>query len=271
MKSRASTLALSAVAWIGFNAVMLWTAAFLADMAGPRTVDARMRTDPVIALLTDVGLLLMFGVQHSVMARAGVKSTMRRVIPVALERTVYLLATEICLVLLMLLWQPIDGQVWQVSGPAALVLWGLCAAGWALAAWSTYAVDHLELTGLRQAGWTPARAPEGVGALQTRGLYAVVRHPLMTGLLLAFWATLTWVAGILSSPPDPRHTSSSGCASRNVTCGASSAGTTRRMRSVSALSCHCPRATGLALELVADQPTELLDRSVGCVPVAVDE
>lgn len=189
MKSRASTLALSAVAWIGFNAVMLWTAAFLADMAGPRTVDARMRTDPVIALLTDVGLLLMFGVQHSVMARAGVKSTMRRVIPVALERTVYLLATEVCLVLLMLLWQPIDGQLWQVSGPAALVLWGLCAVGWALATWSTYAVDHLELTGLRQSGWTPARAPEDVRALQTRGLYAVVRHPLMTGLLLAFWAT----------------------------------------------------------------------------------
>jgi protein-S-isoprenylcysteine O-methyltransferase Ste14 len=86
-------------------------------------------------------------------------------------------------------WQPWTGQVWSVDGPAAIVLWSMCAAGWVLAIVSTFAVDHLELLGLRQAGWVgPADADKGAG-LQVGGLHGVVRHPLMTGLLLAFWAT----------------------------------------------------------------------------------
>ena len=69
-----------------------------------------------------------------------------------------MLATDVCLALLLVLWQPFGGQVWHVDGPAAVVLWSLFAAGWLLAIASTYAVDHFELTGLRQGGW-PAREP----------------------------------------------------------------------------------------------------------------
>ena len=69
------------------------------------------------------------------------------------------LATDICLVLLLLLWQPCGGQIWHVHGAAAVVLWSLCAAGWLLAIASTFAVDHLELTGLRQAGWAAPPSP----------------------------------------------------------------------------------------------------------------
>ena len=80
-------------------------------------------------------------------------------------------------------------QIWHVDGPAASVLWTLCAAGWVLAIASTFAVDHLELVGLRQAGWAITRDPGPSAGLQVDGLHAIVRHPLMTGLVLAFWAT----------------------------------------------------------------------------------
>ena len=83
----------------------------------------------------------------------------RRRIPASLERTTYVLATDVCLVLLLLLWQPWGGQVWHVDGAAAVALWALCAAGWLLAIASTFAVDHLELIGLRQAGWAAPRDP----------------------------------------------------------------------------------------------------------------
>ena len=118
----------------------------------PRTVDGPVRSTTSRALAIDLALLLLFAVQHSVMARQQVKAWLRRRIPAALERTAYVLATDACLVLLLVLWQPWGGQVWHVGGPAAVALWVLCGAGWVLAVASTFAVDHLELTGLRQAG-----------------------------------------------------------------------------------------------------------------------
>ena len=178
---------MSALGWVGFNVVMLWAVAFLADSLLPRTVDAPHRVATAPAVATDLGLLFLFAAQHSVMARRSVQAWLRRWVPAPLERTTYVLATDVCLALLFLLWQPFGGRVWHVAGIGALVLWSLCAAGWALALAATYAVDQPELMGLRQAGW--GRAPEPVDGLETGGLYAVVRHPLMSGLLLAFWAT----------------------------------------------------------------------------------
>ena len=148
---------LSAAGWFGFVAVMVWTMAFLAGVVVPRTVDGPARTTTARAVAVDLALLLLFAVQHSVMARHQVKSWLRRRTPAALERTTYVLATDICLALLLVLWQPWGGQIWHVGGAAAIVLWSLCAAGWVLAIVSTFAVDHLELMGLRQAGWAAAR------------------------------------------------------------------------------------------------------------------
>ena len=112
-------LFLSAVAWAGFIAVTLWTVAFLAGVVVSRTVDGPPRTNAAVAVTVDLALLLLFAVQHSVMARPQVKAWLRRRIPAALERTSYVLATDICLVLLLVLWQPWGGQVWHVHGPAS--------------------------------------------------------------------------------------------------------------------------------------------------------
>jgi protein-S-isoprenylcysteine O-methyltransferase Ste14 len=188
MQRRPLHLVLSLAGWAGFNAVVVWTMAFLADVGVPRTVDGPHRTGTASAVATDLALLLIFAVQHSVMARSGAKAVLRRHVPAALERTVYVLATDGCLVLMLLLWQPFGGTLWSIEGPLAVVLWALCATGWLIAVAATWAVDHFELTGLRQAGWAAPR-PLVASGLQVRGMYAVVRHPLMTGLLIAFWAT----------------------------------------------------------------------------------
>lgn len=182
-------LFISATAWLGFNAVTVWTMVFLADEVIPRTVDGPARTTTGWAITIDLALLLLFAVQHSVMARRSVKSWLSRRMPAAVERTTYVWATNACLVLLLALWQPWGGDLWHLHGAAAFVLWAVCAAGWALAIASTFAVDHLELIGLRQAGWARPRDVDTGAGLQVSGLHAIVRHPLMTGLLLAFWAT----------------------------------------------------------------------------------
>jgi protein-S-isoprenylcysteine O-methyltransferase Ste14 len=182
-------LLLSAGGWAGFAAVIVWAMAFLADEVVPRTVDGAARMTTARAVTVDLGLLLLFAVQHTVMARRQVKVWLRRRIPEVVERATYVLAADICLALLLALWQPWGGQVWDVGGAASVVLWSLCAAGWVLAITSTFAVDHLELLGLRQAGWAADRRSDGSGGLRVGGLHALVRHPLMTGLLLAFWAT----------------------------------------------------------------------------------
>lgn len=191
MSRRIALLAVSAAAWCGFVAVTLWTMTFLAGVGLPRTVDGPGRLPTGWAVAVDLALLLLFAVQHSVMARRPAKAWLRRHVPAELERTTYVLATDVCLALLLALWQPWDQAVWHVDGVAAYGLWALSAAGWALAIAATYAVDHLELFGLRQAGWGAHPGP-GAGApeaLQVGGLHAIVRHPLMTGMVLAFWAT----------------------------------------------------------------------------------
>ncbi len=185
---RLLVLLVSALGWVGFALVTLWAVVFLADVVVPRTVDGTHRLGAAAAVVTDVGLLLLFAVQHSVMARYGFKTWLRRRIPVSLERAVYVLTTDVVLGLLLVCWQPFGGSVWQFDGAAAAVLWGIYGVGWVWAVAATFAVDHLELVGMRQAGWCATAAGKAAG-LQTQGLHALVRHPLMTGLLVTVWAT----------------------------------------------------------------------------------
>jgi methanethiol S-methyltransferase len=194
MSRRPASLLLSAAGWSGFVAVTAWTTAFLADVVVPRTVDGAPRTSTALAITVDLALLMLFALQHSVMARRSVKSWLARRLPPALERTTFVLATDVCLALLLWLWQPWGGQVWNITGAGAAIVWSFYAAGWLLALAATFAIDHLELMGLRQAGWAAAAGAgrasgSSGGGLHVGGLYAFVRHPLMTGLLLAFWAT----------------------------------------------------------------------------------
>ena len=148
-----------------------------------------MRATAGLAVATDVALLLLFALQHTVMARRPVKRALERLLPRELERTAFVLATVACLALLLVLWQPLGGWVWHVDGPWALVLWVGFVAGWVLTVVSTFLVDHLEFVGLRQTWWTGTADALAPPPFVSGGLYAIVRHPMMVGLLVAFWCT----------------------------------------------------------------------------------
>jgi methanethiol S-methyltransferase len=152
-----------------------------------------------LAVLVDAGLLALFGLQHSVMARPGFKRAWTRAVPREMERSVYVLLSSAVLVLLMWQWRPIATPVlWHADAAwTAALAWFVMILGVAVLLWATFLIDHFELFGLRQ-GWQALRARELRGpAFVTPWLYRIVRHPLYVGWLLIFWGTPTMSAGHL--------------------------------------------------------------------------
>jgi protein-S-isoprenylcysteine O-methyltransferase Ste14 len=190
--------AYAVLAYAAFLLVSAWGVLFLADSSvAPTSVDGPARGPWEQSLAVDAALLLLFAVQHSVMARAGVKRRLARLVPVAAERSTYVLATAVVLGLLFWQWRPLPGEVWTLSGAWVPVLWSLYAVGWVVTFAVTFMVDHWDFTGLRQARWDARRGLYAGPAFSERWLYGLVRHPMMLGLLIAFWATPRMTVGHL--------------------------------------------------------------------------
>ncbi len=195
--SRTAAIGYAGFAYAAFVAAALWAVGFLADAGAPTAVDGPVRLPAWSALLVDAGLLLIFAGQHSVMARAGVKRHLARIVPASAERSTYVLATGLVLGLLFWQWQPVPAVIWRVDRqPWAGVLWTVYALGWLIAVSATFMLDHLDFLGIRQARWRGPR-PYQSPPFRERWLYAWVRHPMMLGLLIAFWATPRMTAGHL--------------------------------------------------------------------------
>jgi methanethiol S-methyltransferase len=181
-----------------FLLVFLYLLAFLGNLPVSRTVDlGRDMGSPTLAVLVDFGLILLFGLQHSVMARPGFKKAWTRVVPKELERSAYVLLSSVVLIVLMTFWRPIPTPVlWHADAAWSVALgWSVMALGVAVLLWTTFLIDHFELFGLRQ-GWETLRAKELRGpAFVTPWLYKIVRHPLYLGWLLIFWGAPTMTAG----------------------------------------------------------------------------
>ena len=165
----------------------------------PHTVDAGRATGPVaLAVLIDAGLILAFGLQHSLMARLGFKRWLTRQLPPAAERSVYVLLASAMLLLLFWQWRPLPEVVWSVDATGLQALaWIVFAAGFGVVLLSTFLIDHFDLFGLRQS-WNqfrgnPARPVQFVTPL----FYRAVRHPLYLGFLLAFWSAPVMTQGHL--------------------------------------------------------------------------
>jgi protein-S-isoprenylcysteine O-methyltransferase Ste14 len=179
-------------AYLLFFATFLYLIAFVGDLPGvPVTVDRGGAVDPAaLAILVDVALIALFGVQHSVMARPGFKRAWTRIVPKPIERSVYVAAASLVLILLFLMWRPIPGAVWSVgNATGAAILWGLFGLGWLIVLVSTFLISHFELFGLAQV-WSHAsgRGEPPAPALRTPLFYRWIRHPLYSGFFLAFWA-----------------------------------------------------------------------------------
>lgn len=183
-------------AYAAFMAVFLWFAAFLLDLDTIRS--ARLGLPIPLAAGFDIALVALFGLVHSVMARPGFKRLWTRIVPQAAERSTYVLQSSILLGAIIYYWQPIAGIVWSVEGILATALHAVFFGGIALIVLSTFALDHFEFTGLRQA-WSNLRGYRlAVPEFRTPWLYRVVRHPLQLGLVLMIFCRPTMtVDGLL--------------------------------------------------------------------------
>ncbi|MGI8704954.1 MAG: methanethiol S-methyltransferase [Sphingomicrobium sp.] len=188
--SKAASLLFALVAYAIFFATFLYLIAFVGNLPWvPVTVDRGAEAPIGAALVINMALIALFGLQHSVMARQGFKRAWKRVVPEPAERSVYVLAASVALIILFVFWRPIEGTVWSAGGTAAYVLWGLFALGWLIVLLSTFLINHFELFGLQQA-WFHARGRQAAPPQFRQPLfYKHVRHPLYAGFFLAFWAT----------------------------------------------------------------------------------
>ena len=181
-----------------FLAVFLYAIAFVGNFPGPKTVDVGEQTGVFQAVLIDVVLLGLFAVQHSVMARPAFKRWWTRIVPRSIERSTYVLFASLILALLFWQWRPIEGTIWNVTDPAArTLLHVMFALGWVIVLLATFMINHFDLFGLRQV-WLRVRGMDYTEVqFVTRGFYNFVRHPIMLGFLIAFWATPTMTVGHL--------------------------------------------------------------------------
>jgi protein-S-isoprenylcysteine O-methyltransferase Ste14 len=200
MSSRASARAVVGYAiavYAVFLAVLVYGVGFFADAVVPAGIDQGSKPGWPTAVAADLALLALFAVQHTVMARPWFKRWWTRLVPAAAERSTYVLAASLVLALLYWLWQPIGPALWQPGGAGAVALWCGYAAGWALAVGATCLISHADLFGLRQARLARRGVAYTAPPFAERGLYARIRHPIMTGFLIVFWAAPVMTLGHL--------------------------------------------------------------------------
>ena len=184
--------------YVLFLLTFLYLVGFVGTIVVPRTVDHGIAGPIGAAVAVDVALLAVFGLQHSVMARPAFKRWWTRFVPQSIERSTYVWLTNAALLLLYWQWRTMPAVVWQVGLPAGrLAIWVLFWLGWAIALVSTFLVSHFDLFGLRQVYLAWREKPYTDIGFRIGLLYRLVRHPLMLGFLIAFWAAPTMTAGHL--------------------------------------------------------------------------
>ena len=192
MFNRIATFVYGVLCYLIFFGTFLYAAGFIGNLIVPKSIDSGREGTLVEALLINAGLLGLFAVQHSVMARPWFKRAWTRVVPEPAERSTYVLFSSLALVLLFWQWRPMGGVVWNIeSETLRMGIYGLWAKGWLVILLSTFLINHFDLFGLRQVylfllGKKYTQLP-----FKTPVLYRHVRHPLYVGWLLAFWATPT--------------------------------------------------------------------------------
>jgi methanethiol S-methyltransferase len=197
--SRAAALLFAIVCYAIFFATFLYLIVFVGDFSfAAITVNSGPEAPIATAAIIDIALIALFGLQHSVMARQGFKRWWMRIIPPPVERSVFVLAASIALMILFYGWRPINNIVWDVGNPILhSLLWVLFWVGWGTVLLSTFLINHFELFGLQQAWFYMRRRDAEPPKFRQPMLYKWVRHPLYLGFFLAFWATPQMTAGHL--------------------------------------------------------------------------
>ncbi|MGE3180908.1 MAG: methanethiol S-methyltransferase [Phycisphaerae bacterium] len=181
-----------------FFATFLYLIGFVSGFVVPKAMNDGTTGSLAVSVLINFGLILLFGLQHSVMARPTCKKRITQYIPEAAERSTFVLATCAVLALTFWLWRPLPNVIWDLKTPALRgAVHGLSFAGWGLVLYSSFLINHFDLFGLRQV------------VLHFRGrkyfepgfcmplAYKLIRNPLMLGMVIGICATPSMTVGHL--------------------------------------------------------------------------
>ena len=196
---RLATFAYGLIAYAAFFGVILYAIGFVGNWFVPKSIDSGEYGPIVPSLLINAALMVVFVLQHTIMARPAFKRWVTQYIPRSIERSTFVLAASTCLALVFWQWRPSPQVVWN-AGPGwpSWLLSGLSLLGWATVFLSSFMVSHFDLFGLRQVWFRLIDRPYVAVGFRLVGLYKIVRHPLMLGFIIAVWATPVMTVGHLA-------------------------------------------------------------------------
>ncbi len=175
---------------LGFASILLWIAS-VSDLVPELSIDGTPELPLYLAILKNFGLIALFGLQHSIMARRSFKTFFARYFPRHIERSTFVLVSGVLLTIMVLEWAPMGGQIWQIGpdNPFYLLSYVLFFAGWAILFISSFLINHFDLFGLRQTYLELRNHPYTELNFRVYSFYKYIRHPLYAGGILGVWAT----------------------------------------------------------------------------------
>lgn len=186
------------LAYVIFLITFLYAIGFVGNMVVPKAIDSGTELALLPSIVINVILLSVFALQHSIMARPAFKKWFTKIISPAMERITYILLSSLAVLLIYWQWQPITTIVWETHNKISVTLMtGLFFLGWTIVLLSTFMINHFELFGLAQIFNNLKNRQTPNPKFQTNFLYKIVRHPIMLGFLIAFWATPRMTVGHL--------------------------------------------------------------------------